>query len=210
MTTIAKNVFNAAGQRFPLFCQYSNESSPQMAFISLDLETGEIDANYKGGINNGVPAPVFYDRVLRFETNPHLMADQINSLINDHLADFQAILDDSEIVWKNSNEVGVFGDKARNLIDSFEYERTLYVENEMFIIEDLEEYLDGNMDIPENQTLIQYAEEIFKSNPDNCEWSDDLNSPEAIADEIINYWHDRVEADDDDIPKHIKKMISDK
>lgn len=114
MTIQAHSVF-ASDKLFPVYSKYPHEPNPQRAFIILDIRTGEVDADYTGELGNAVPADVYHRQVLRFSINPMSTTDQINKMLNEHQAIFQAILAGAEVVWDGCNYAGRFTQDATAL-----------------------------------------------------------------------------------------------
>lgn len=50
----------------PLYHRYPQQTGPQGAFVSLDLETGEVRADWNGEIGNAVPESVWHGVVRRY------------------------------------------------------------------------------------------------------------------------------------------------
>ncbi len=63
-----------------LYCHYSGQYKRQDCFVSLDLEDGELTADYNPEIGNGVPECVYSRRTLRWKM-PLLTADNANWLL---------------------------------------------------------------------------------------------------------------------------------
>ena len=93
---------------------------PQPAYITLNLRTGEVDADYSGEIGNGVPADVWHGLVIRFPLSSEATGGTIENMIDNNLSIFQEILDGSEVVWDGSNHVGKLTDEAREIAEDMD------------------------------------------------------------------------------------------
>jgi hypothetical protein len=109
--TTAKIVF-ASTANTPLFAHYDGQSEPQPAFISLDLTTGEVDADYSGELGSARPADVFHGIKRRYPVRCDLTLDQVTTLLTDILPTLQRVLEGSEVVWNNCNRAGKLNDAA--------------------------------------------------------------------------------------------------
>ena len=192
--------------RFPVYCKYDGQFEPQPAFIYLDVESASVTADYYGNIGGGCSPDVFHGRVLRFPINPLSINTQIAELIDENLGDFQKIINGSDIVWDGNNYVGRFNEEAQRLIDKFEMEQVLYTHSEIYFFDDLFEAMDGEIWLSEKQTLIELATEIHESLCDDQCWSDELDSPEDIAEELLNLWEEILYRGDD-IPRREAKIL---
>lgn len=99
-------------QSAPLYCRYPTQIQSQPAYVSLNLETGEIDADYSGEIGNAVPANVWHGLVRRYPINPQLTGAQVGELLDRLLPTLQRVLDGSSIEWDGNNYVGRLDENA--------------------------------------------------------------------------------------------------
>ncbi len=98
-----------------LFCEYDGQMKPQDCYIALNLEDGQMWADYNAEIG-GQPASVFHRRTLRW-TIPVLTADVANRLMNDIAPLAHRVLAGSEIDWDGHNHVGHLDDDAQAAAD---------------------------------------------------------------------------------------------
>lgn len=89
----------------PLYAHYQGQMQPQPAYVSLDLRTGGIDADYSGDIGNSVPESVFRGLVRRYPIRSDLTAAQVMEVLEDIKPLLQRVLDGSEIVWQDCDQV---------------------------------------------------------------------------------------------------------
>ena len=202
---IAKCVF-ITDERFPVFCHFGGQSEPQKAYISLDIETGEIDAGYHVGIGVGSPIRVLNDIELRFEINPYTHKDQIKEIIYDHMDQFQLILDGSEVVWKNCNEIGKFNDSAQRIIDKFSCETFLYTYVDIVTYTDLSCFQDEIWSVNDSQTITQLAKDVYDDGNSYGYWIDELNSEYDIEQAILEEWLNCLYSHFD-LPKNVARLL---
>ena len=82
---VAKSVFNSK-DRFPVYCHYVGQFEPQRAYISLDIENGEVDASYDSSTGNCTTQRVWNNIELQFDINPYTFTDKIADLISEKMA----------------------------------------------------------------------------------------------------------------------------
>jgi len=88
-----------------LYCHYSRQTQPQDCHLELDLETGELSADYNAEIGNAVPAPVWHGVVRRWGI-PCLTAAAANELMAEIAPIAQRVLDGASVEWDGSNWIG--------------------------------------------------------------------------------------------------------
>jgi hypothetical protein len=99
-----------------LFCHYPHESI-QPAHIALDLEDGELTADYNPTIGNGIPFTVFHGRTHWIDI-PILTAAAANNLLREIEPIAQRILDGSRIKWDGDNNKGYLNEDATAALDA--------------------------------------------------------------------------------------------
>ncbi len=67
--------------RFPVFCQYEGQTNPQPACLTLDLNTGCIDAGYQSEIGESMSLACYHGRILHFGIHPMSTAEEIEYMI---------------------------------------------------------------------------------------------------------------------------------
>lgn len=92
---------------YPLFCKYENNQEPENAYITVNVNTGGIDADYSG-TRNSVSCAVYNNEILRFACDCYCTKTQINEFINNHLSTFQALLSIFKVHWMGSDYQGKF------------------------------------------------------------------------------------------------------
>jgi hypothetical protein len=118
--TTAKIIFNAEQKGLPLYCQYQGQHNPQPAYVTLDLDNGEINADYSGEIGNGMPMSVWNGVVRRYPIHNLLNASQIQEILEENLEAFQKIVDNSSVEWDGSNWIGKVNQQAHDIEGVFE------------------------------------------------------------------------------------------
>ena len=67
----------------PLYVQYDGQCTAQPSYVELDLDSGNLGADYSSAVGGGVPIRVFEGDVVRFDVDPHLTASEINDLLDE-------------------------------------------------------------------------------------------------------------------------------
>ena len=106
-----KNVKNITvnfvpSKKFPVYCKYPLARKPQPAYITLDLETGEVSAQYQIQYN-ATPEAIFNKRVVTLPLPPRATKAQILEKINANIAFLEKVLNQSEIVNRCGRRVGL-------------------------------------------------------------------------------------------------------
>lgn len=202
----AKSIFKS-DRRFPVYCKYAQQFYAQPAFITLNIENGEIDADYSS-LTGGVPFDVFHGLVIRFPINPESTADQIGAIIEDNAALFQSILDKSSVEWKNGNKVGIVDYDLSELTDiGFQ----TYQEGGII---DMAQWIENDPFPAEGQSVTEFAQGILETDGQDgyffqenmtaddilCElrtiWANHLYSGEELPKSVAQYLLDTGECDD--------------
>lgn len=101
-----------------LYCRYDGQLHAQKVNVTLDLEDGELTADYEGSVG-AIPESVFHDRTLWFGIPP--LVDEVANRLLDALAPLaQRVLDGADIEWDGNNHVGVLDDDAAAARDEIE------------------------------------------------------------------------------------------
>lgn len=183
---LVENCFDS-DLRFPVHCHYDDQFEPQPAYISLNVRTGEVNADYDSTIGSGLPICVWNNIELRFYINPYTIANEILDLINENMDNFQAILDGSEIVWNGSEYIGTFDEDAQKIIEKFNAENSLYNYVDVVFFDNI--YFSDRLWFSDDiKNLKELATYIYELGNDAGYWSDELNSIECIEYEILDYW----------------------
>ena len=67
----------------PLYAHFSGQTSSQESYVELDLDSGNLSADYSGEVGNGIPERIWNGRATRFDVDPHLTASEINDLLDE-------------------------------------------------------------------------------------------------------------------------------
>ena len=67
----------------PLYVQYDGQVTAQPSYVEIDLESGNLSADYSGEVGSGVPERVWDGDVVRFDVAPDLTAAEINQLLQE-------------------------------------------------------------------------------------------------------------------------------
>lgn len=205
---IAKNCFESE-LRFPVFCHYDGQFETQPAFIFLDIETGEVGADYNSCIGNATTLRAWHNIELHFPINPYTFVKNVEELILDNMNNFQTILDGSSVVWDGNNYVGQFNDEAQKIIEKLDCERALYDYVDVVIFENISDFSDVLWFSNDTQTLKELATYIYELGNDTGYWSDELNSIECIEYEILDYWLHSLYSGDHIPKKEAQLLIQD-
>lgn len=179
-------VFNKQDESAPLYAKYAGQINPQPAYVTLDLESGFVDADYSGDVGNGMPESVWNNRTLRWSINTQLSGSQVQELLEDILPQLQVILNGSEIEWDGSNWVGkIVSPEPVDAIEKLDRmsEYGLGADIESNLITDLKDWLYNSgracwMPAPDDEV------EDFISNFD----LDGYTTTENVKDVLIDMW----------------------
>ncbi|MGL6121471.1 MAG: hypothetical protein ACRC1W_00235 [Shewanella sp.] len=147
--------------RFPVYAQYAGQSYPQPAYLTLDIRSGELDADYSGEIGNAVPVSVWNDITLRFALMSETTADQIAEIIERNAAMFQEILDGSEVKWNGNNNVGKFTKHAQSLRDLIDEQRLFVCESTGGMLDLFDNFLEFKPFPSVGQSIEEFAQDII-------------------------------------------------
>ena len=67
----------------PLYVQYDGQVTVQRTYVEIDLDSGDLSADYSGDVGGGVPERVWEGEVKRFDISPDLTAAEINRLLDE-------------------------------------------------------------------------------------------------------------------------------
>ena len=98
-----------------LYCVLPGQENPQPVTIHLDVETGELWANYNPEVGNSVDARAWHSIVRTWNVPTVLTSAAMNELLNEIKAQAVDLLDESEVVWDGSNHVGVLSDAGHGI-----------------------------------------------------------------------------------------------
>lgn len=209
MTTL-NITFNAeTSGRFPVYCKYQDRYQEQPAYIVLDLETGECNADYNSEIG-GTPEPIWNGCILTFRLSPSATADEIESIIENHAEEFQNILDGSSVEWDGSNWVGQLNEDALSICESLNKCsegfwldcNSSIIDNDYFV-----DWLQDGIYPHSGQTPEDFAEYLWSLDGEgDCYFSDDMNNPDSILSALRDVWAERLYAGYD-LPKDVAQHL---
>lgn len=90
---------------------YPGELSMQPCHIELDLESGELTADYNPEIGNAVPMRVFHG-IVRWWSIPCLVSTEANGLLEQITPLAERVLAGAAVEWNGSNNVAVLNEDA--------------------------------------------------------------------------------------------------
>jgi hypothetical protein len=88
----------------PLFRHYPRQAEPQPAFLSLDLESGEVSADFDGEIGNAVPARVFAGMVRRYMAPAAIRGEALRPLVESLLPLLERVYLESDVQVCNDGQ----------------------------------------------------------------------------------------------------------
>ena len=196
MTTITVNFDANKSDRFPVHCKYDGQFNAQPAFISLDLRTGVVDADYSSETGS-FPCDVWNRKVLRFSVSSMTNRDEIEELINRFSEVFEKL-------------VALYKEEKYEEITEIEFNLSETFSNEVpdsFIIDDFQEWL-MNGGWPEaGSTIRNYVAEIAATNGDGEAWlPEKMTDNEYLKGSILLVWADLL-YDGEEIPAHVAKIL---
>ena len=110
MTTIDYSAIKNLKGRRPLHHQYPGQCQPQPAYIELD--DGELTADWSGEIGNAVPAAVWHDRCLRWRVPPETSKKALLAFIRGNIELFERVAAGHSVEGDGSNHVGQLTEDA--------------------------------------------------------------------------------------------------
>lgn len=113
---------NLVGYTLPVYKKYPNQTNPQQAFIEIELESGEVRADYNPEIGNAVPEYYWNGRAVRIPINPYCDGNALANFITSE--EIQAlvvrILNGARWEWNGSNNVGHINEDAEAAVAELE------------------------------------------------------------------------------------------
>lgn len=196
----AHSVFSS-DQLFPVYQKYSNEHTPQKAFICLDIRTGAVDADYNA-TTGSTSFDVWNNLILHFSIPCELTTDEIEQLIANGVGSFQQILDCVSEEWNGNNYYAQISEQASELI--------LELENELESVEasasvcTLAEFLQDEVFPAAGQSVSEFVEELAALNGENdCYYSTERQpSHEDVKDDLLALWAEYL-YNGDDLPQAV-------
>lgn len=120
MINIKIDLSEIRSESAPLYCKYDLQINPQPAFIELDLETGNVTADYSGEIGGGVPVSVWNGIWRRYSVPAYISGECLAEILEDEevVALLNRIHEGSDVEWNGNNYVGVLNDDAQDAEES--------------------------------------------------------------------------------------------
>jgi hypothetical protein len=104
----------------PLFHRYPGQYQPQAAFIELDLESGDLSAQWNAEIGNPIPPRVRHRCALRWSVPIYLSGDEVNALLEEIAPVARRLLDGARVVWDGADYKGRLDDDAEGAEEEIE------------------------------------------------------------------------------------------
>lgn len=95
-----------------LYVQYQYQSQPQPCYVSLDLESGDLTANYRGDVGNSVGIRE-WNGVVRTWSIPPIRTAMANDLLEEIAPIAQRVLDGATVEWVNGDWRGRLDEDAQ-------------------------------------------------------------------------------------------------
>lgn len=106
-------IYYAEGEA-PLYFRYPEQIFPQEACIELDIESGNLSADYSGMIGPSFPPRVFRGLILRASVPNRLSVQAINNML-DEIAPLAArVCAGAKPVWDGNDWIGRLNDAAES------------------------------------------------------------------------------------------------
>lgn len=189
----------------PLYAHYQNQSSPQPAYLELDLRDGKVTADYSGEAGNAMPAYVWSGVIRRYSVNPLLTAEQINEVVEEVKDSLQLIYENSEVgLDDNHNLAGRFLTEEARVEDErlaqMALESPLGREKDQRVIVDLAEWLSDTDYTPEPNALVSEFIKNFDLDGYLC--------TEKVAEVLPRMWLNDVAAGEE-LPPNVAQYLLD-
>lgn len=199
-----KNIFSS-DERFPLYQPYGMDQTTK-SYISLDIETGEIDAGYE--MQNSTSMRSWNNIELHIHVSEQSTTDEITRIIDENMGGFQKILNGASIEWDGSNYRGKLNDDAQYIYDRLDgYGAGFSCDTQTYIIDDLAEWTQYEDQIIKT-TIDDLAEKLFNCDGDDGYYfSDPLNSVDAIKSALLDIFAECLYDGDDITQKQAQALI---
>lgn len=94
----------------PVYYLYPRQTSPQLAYIELNTETGRVRADWNGEIGNAVPARVWHGIDRRYYISCYLSVSGIQDAVRAISDELHTVLNNTDTKWNGSNHVSIVTD----------------------------------------------------------------------------------------------------
>lgn len=173
----------------PLFHRYPGQVNPQPAYVTLDLETGEVDAQASGEVGNAMPADVWHGVVRRYPIRGDLTKDQVVEALEGIKGTLQTILDNSEVKMVDTNWTGKLNEAGEDA--ERELPELIGADLEGRVITHLAHWLTESGEdawLPEpNQSIPEFVSQVTLSIK-----SDGWEAAEDVEEVLMTLWEDRL------------------
>lgn len=194
-----------SSEHTPVFLHYSNQTEAQPAYITLDLNNGNVDATASGEIGNGMPAEVWRGVIRRYPLRSDLTLEQVNDCINDVADTLRTIYAGSSVEHDGSNWVGRLNEDAESAEESLP--ELIGSDMESLVITNLTEWLTESGEdgwLPsENDSIQSFVAEVEATID-----SEGLVTGENVKNCLVDLWADRFE-ENGNIPVNVAKTLFD-
>ncbi|HXI16268.1 MAG TPA: hypothetical protein VNM48_07840 [Chloroflexota bacterium] len=126
-----------------LYQHYEGQSSPQRCFVALDIEDGQMWADYSASIGNGTTSRNYHGIERRYTLPGPMRSETVNALMSELAPYAQVVLNHSAIEWDGHNHVAVLGDAAADtegaierIIDNYEADYHVWDASDWFAVDD--------------------------------------------------------------------------
>lgn len=195
----------------PLYHRYQCQSSPQRAFIELDLESATLGADF-AGFGDGVPFSVVHGHILRFDVPADVNAEELNALLEELLPLAQVVLNGYTAEYDGSNLVAHITEEAEEaeaqiteIVENYRWdclEGIIYSWSEWFV-NGLPEVIDA---LEGTETSQKFDENVKTNVEDERYLVDTDKNPSEWA---LEYIDGAIEDDDQEIISRLPQWVKD-
>lgn len=199
ITTVLFDKNNAP--RFPLYYQYDGQYQPQNAYIELDLNNGNVDADYSAILGAGIPEDVFNEKKIWFYVKPDLTNIQISIILKNLKSDLDHLYNVSDIIWNGQNFVGGASDESaitdqewRDLVDDLKYKFSVACSeynNNIINANDFDDWFFSDTLVKGDAVVI--ASDLIDGQGDDYYFDDSINDVVSISCLIRELWLNNIE-----------------
>lgn len=180
--------------KFPVYCLYGGQYTPQPAHIKVDIRNGYVWPDYNENIGGGCSQDEFHGLVQRFRIPADIHKTELNDLLRDNINFFQKVVDSYSEEWDGSNYVArPTNYVARPTNDHIAYDLEHEWESEIIpemlifgIIDVMQEFMDNKP----SRDIEKYITDWFDHDGD-VGWFEQSN-----AQELIDYIAYKIHVDD--------------
>jgi len=104
----------------PLYMVYPQQFNPQDAYVQLDCDDAEMNADWNAAVGYSIPMPVYHGRIKRYPVSPYLTSEEVNKLMEGILPLAQRVVDGYTCEWDGHNLVGKFSEDSQEASEYME------------------------------------------------------------------------------------------